>query len=64
MVKRLIQLLQQREKMLGLGSDEYQELYELLKQETEKTKETLDFYNSYIMETPRPKGRTKQNLEG
>lgn len=42
--KRLIKLLQQREEMMGLPGDQYDELYELLKQETEKAKETLDFY--------------------
>ena len=44
MTERLIKLLKQREEFLGLPSDEYQELYDLLKRETEKVKDTLDFY--------------------
>ncbi len=42
--ERLIKLLQQREEMLGLPSDEYDELLVLLEEEIESVKETLDFY--------------------
>lgn len=44
--QRLIKLLQQREEFLGLPSDEYDELYELLRGELESVKETLDLYDS------------------
>jgi hypothetical protein len=42
--KRLIKLLQQREEMSGLPSDEYDRLLVLLEEETKAVKETLDFY--------------------
>lgn len=42
--KRLIQLLQQREEMLGLPSDEYDELLVLLKEEVKSVKGTLNYY--------------------
>jgi hypothetical protein len=42
--KRLIMLLQQRDEMSGLPSDEYDELLVLLEEETKAVKETLDFY--------------------
>lgn len=42
--ERLIKLLQQREKMVGLPSDEYDELLVLLEEEVKSVKETLDFY--------------------
>lgn len=46
--ERLIKLLQQREEMLGLPSDEYDELYELLEGELKTVKETLDFYEEGV----------------
>ena len=42
--KKLIQLLQQREEMIGLPSNEYDELYILLEEELKSVRETLDFY--------------------
>lgn len=42
--KRLIKLLQQREEMVGLPSDEYDELLVLLEEEVKSVKETLYFY--------------------
>ena len=44
--ERLIKLLIQREEMVGLPSDEYNELLSLLEEEVKSTKETLDFYDS------------------
>lgn len=44
--KRLVKLLLQREEMLGLPSDEYEELLILLEEEAKLVKETLDFYNN------------------
>ena len=44
--KRLIQLLEQREEMIGLSSDEYDELLVLLEEELKSVKETLDFYDN------------------
>jgi hypothetical protein len=44
MVRRLIELLEKREEMIGLVAYEYDELYALLVEEAQETKETLDFY--------------------
>lgn len=48
---RLIKLLLQKEEMLGLPSDEYVELYNLLKLECDRIKKDLDFYEMYEKET-------------
>lgn len=45
--ERLIKLLQQREEMVGLPSDEYDELLFLLEEEIKSAKETLDFYEKF-----------------
>jgi len=42
--ERLIKLLQQREEMMGLISDEYDELLTLLEEELKSVKDTLNFY--------------------
>lgn len=43
--ERLIKLLVEKEEMLGLTPDDYDELFKLLVEETKSTKETLDFYD-------------------
>lgn len=55
--ERLIELLQQRKEMMGLPSDEYDELLKLLKTEVKTVKETLDFYNNL------EKGETIDNFK-
>lgn len=46
--ERLVKLLLQREEMMGLPSNEYDELYELLEGELRTVKETLDFYDEGV----------------